>query len=168
MDGGLLATLLCFCAHSWNSMRFRPQCLDYHGEATSLLRDAASENVSTIWIHKPPEEEDRSDCDCNDAESEIESVSVGASNFDRSSRDMERANEPKQHRGCISTGEAAIAVRQTWKYFSWKHQCHQLLTLFWSCTSIKRQRMMTMKTCSIMTTLKWHNQKVKGRTNRYR
>jgi hypothetical protein len=110
-------------------MKFRPQCLDYHGEATGLLRDAAaSENASTIWIHKPPEEEDRSDCDCacDDAESEIENVDVGASNVDRSSRDRDRADEPKQYRECSRNDEAAIAVRQTWKYFSWKHQCHQL------------------------------------------
>ncbi len=94
-------------------MKFRPQCIDYHGEATNLLRDAASENVSTIWIHKPPEEKDRSDCDCDDAESEIESVDVGSSNVDRSSRDTERPNDPKQHRGCSSNEEEAIAVRRT-------------------------------------------------------
>ena len=142
-------------------MKFRPQCLDYHEEATSLLRDAACENVSTIWIHKPPEEEDRgSDCDCDDA-----SVAVGTSNIDRSFRDLERTNEPTQYRGCSSNDEAAIAVRQTWKFFSWKHQCHQHLTLFWLCTPIKRQTMMTMNACSIITIPKWHNQRVKGRPN---
>ena len=151
-------------------MKFRPQCFDYHEEATSLLRDTACENVSTIWIHKPPEEEDRgSDCDCDDAEeSEIESVDVGTSNVDRSSRDMDCANEPTQYRGCSSNDEEAIAVRQTWKYVSWKHQCHQLLTLFWLYTFIKRQRTMTVNACSMMTILKWHNQKVKGKPNRCR
>lgn len=150
-------------------MKFRPQCLDYHEEATSLLRDAASENVSTIWIHKPPEEEDRgSDCDCDDPESEIEIFDVEPSNVDRSSRDMERVSDPTQYRGFSNNDETAIAVRQTWKYFSWKDQCHQLLTLFWLRTFMKRQGMMAMNACSIMTTPKWHNQKAKCRPNRCR